>query len=73
MPNYGDFGQQRYKEQAQMLNARGTQIVEQKTGRTQADGVTFQARGSRRQLIGTIIAIAAVFAALILLKLFDVI
>lgn len=57
------------KRQAQALQMRGAQMASEKIGQKQPR----QASGSRKQLIGTIVGIAAVFALLVLLKLLAVI
>lgn len=57
-----------YKQQAQMLQMRGAQMVEQQTGKTAADGTTRKAKGSKKQLIGTIVGIVAVIAVLLILS-----
>lgn len=73
MAGLNGINNEQYKQQAQYLNMRGAQMVEQKTGRVAANGTTMKAKGSQKQLIGTIAGIALVFAALIALKLLDVI
>ena len=73
MAGLNGINNEQFKQQAQYLNMRGAQMVENKTGRVAADGTTMKARGSKKQLIGTIIGVAAVFGALILLVALDVI
>lgn len=60
------------KQQQQYLRMRGAQIAEQNAGQKTELGST-KARGSRKQLVGTIIGVAAAFAVLILLVALDVI
>ena len=67
MANYGGFNEN-YRQQAQMLNMRGAQLVEQKTGRTAADGTTQKAKGTNKQLIGTIVGVVAVLAVVLILN-----
>lgn len=71
MANIGGYNEQ-YRQQAQMMNMRGAQMVEQQTGRKASDGTTIRAKGSRKQRIGTVLGIAAVFAVLILLVALDI-
>ena len=55
-----------FKQQQQMLNLRGAQMVEEQTGRTAADGLV-KAKGTKKQLIGTIIGILAAAVLLVFL------
>ena len=55
-----------FRQQQQMLNLRGAQMVEEQTGRTAADGLV-KAKGTKKQLIGTIVGVLA--AALFLVFL----
>lgn len=56
------------KQQAQMLNMRGAQMAQDKAGQSSQP----KAQGSKKQLVGTIVGIAAV-VLLLLLKALNVI
>ena len=73
MPAGNDFNNQQMKQRAQYLNMRGAQIAEQNAGQKTQLGSQPKAKGSKKQLIGTIIGIAAFFAVWILLKVLNVI
>lgn len=61
------------KQQAQYLSMRGAQMAQEKTGQQTTLGSQPKAKGSRRQLVGTIVGIAAAVAVLVLLKVFGLI
>lgn len=67
------FNQQQLKEREQYLNMRAAQIAQEKAGQTTELGAQPKAKGSRKQLIGTVIGVVAVFAILVLLVALDVI
>ena len=71
MPDYVNINQT--KQQSQYLNMRGAQIAEEKPGVNSDIEPQTKAKGTRKQLISTIVGIAAVFAVLILLKVLNVI
>lgn len=73
MPAGYDFNNQQTKQQAQFLKMRGAQIAEQKAGQKTELGTQPKATGSKKQLIGTIVGIAAAFAVLALLAALNVI
>lgn len=66
MPDYVNINQT--KQQAQMLNMRGAQMAQEKAGQSSRP----QAKGTKKQLIGTIAGIGAVIL-LLALKAFNVI
>lgn len=58
------FNNQQFKQQSQYLNMRGAQIAQNQAGQSQKlEGMT-KAKGSRKQLVGTIVGIACVVAVL---------
>lgn len=67
MPDYVNINQT--KQQSQYLNMRGAQMAQEKAGRSSRP----QTKGTKKQLIGTIVGIVVLIAALILLKVFGVI
>ena len=71
MPGHINYDQ--LKQQSQYLNMRGAQIAQEKSGQHTELGSQPKAKGTRKQLISTIVGIAAVFAVLILLKVLNVI
>lgn len=71
MPDYVNINQT--KQQSQYLNMRGAQIAQEKTGQHTELGNQPKAKGTRKQLISTIVGIAAVIAALVILKALGVI
>lgn len=56
------------KQQQQLLNMRGAQMAQQKTGQKTELGGQPKAKGTKKQLIGTIAGIAAVIVVLFILK-----
>lgn len=56
------------KQQQQLLNMRGAQMAQQKTGQKTELGSQPKAKGTKKQLIGTIAGIAAVIVGLFILK-----
>lgn len=70
MPGYNN---DQLKQHQQFLNMRGAQIAQEKMGQKTELGSSPKAQGSKKQLIGTVIGVAAVVAALVLLKLLNVI
>lgn len=56
------------KQQAQYLNMRGAQIAQEKSGQQTALGSQPKAKGSKKQLIGTIVGVVAVVAVLLILS-----
>ncbi len=70
MSNIGGTNEH-YKQQAQYMNIRGAQMAQQRAGQG-AKNPTQRPAGSKRQLLGTIIGIAAVIAAVILLKVLHI-
>lgn len=71
MPDYVNINQT--KQQSQYLNMRGAQIAQEKTGQHTELGSQPKAKGTRKQLVSTIVGIAAVIAALVILKALGVI
>lgn len=71
MPGHINYDQ--LKQQSQYLNMRGAQIAQEKSGQHMELGSQPKAKGTKKQLISTIVGIAAVFAVLILLKVLNVI
>ena len=71
MPDYVNINQT--KQQSQYLNMRGAQIAQEKTGQHTELGNQPKAKGTRKQLVSTIVGIVAVIAALVILKALGVI
>ena len=71
MPDYVNINQT--KQQSQYLNMRGAQIAQEKTGQHTELGSQPKAKGTRKQLVSTIVGIVAVIAALVILKVLGVI
>lgn len=71
MPDYVNINQT--KQQSQYLNMRGAQIAQEKTGQHTELGSQPKAKGTRKQLVSTIVGIVAVIAALVILKALGVI
>ena len=71
MPDYVNINQT--KQQSQYLNMRGAQIAQEKTGQHTELCSQPKAKGTRKQLVSTIVGIVAVIAALVLLKVLGVI
>ena len=61
------------KQQAQYLNMRGAQMSQENQGQQTRLGGQSKAKGSKKQLVGTVVGIAAVIAALLVLKAFHMI
>ena len=61
------------KQRAQYLSMRGAQMCQENQGQQTKLGGQTKAKGSKKQLIGTILGIAAVVGVLILLKVFHII
>ncbi len=61
------------KQQQQYLNMRGAQMAQQNSGQQTTLGGQPKAKGTKKQLVSTIVGIAAVFAVLVLLKALGVI
>ena len=60
----------RWKQQAQYMNMRGAQTAQQVAGQKTEIGGGPKAKGSRKQLLGTVIGILAAIAVLVLLSMF---
>lgn len=56
------------KQQAQYLNMRGAQIAQEKAGQQTTLEPSSKVQGTKKQLIGTIIGVAAVLGVLVLLS-----
>ena len=69
----GHINLDQIKQQQQFLNMRGAQIAQEKAGQQTSLGGQPRAKGSRKQLIGTIVGIVAVVAGLLILKALGVI
>ena len=68
------FYNQQIKQQQRWATMRAAQVAQQRVGQTtELDTGLPTAKGTKRQLIGTVVGIAAVFAVLILLVAFHVI
>lgn len=61
------------KQQAQYLNMRGAQIAQEKMGQETELGAMPRAKGTKKQLAGTIVGVAAVIGGLLLLKVLGLI
>ncbi len=68
MPGHVNYDQ--LKQQSQYLNMRGAQIAQEKNGQQTTLEPMPKARGSKKQLIGTIVGVLAVIAVLVLLSVF---
>ncbi len=73
MPAGNDFNNQQLKQQAQYLNMRGAQMAEQNAGQKTEMGAVSKVKGSKKQLIGTVVGIVAIIAVLVLLAVLDII
>lgn len=73
MPAGTDFNNQQFKQQSQYLNMRGAQIAQEKAGQSQTLEGMPKAKGSRKQLVGTIIGIVGILAVLVILSVLRVI
>lgn len=71
MPGHVNYDQ--LKQQSQYLNMRGAQIAQEKAGQQTSLGSQPRAKGSRKQLIGTIVGVVVVLAGLVLLKVLGII
>ena len=69
----GGVGSEQQRQQQQYMNMRGAQIAEQNAEQKTELGSQPKAQGSKKQLIGTITGVAAVFVLLIILKALNVI
>lgn len=63
-----DFNNHHFKQQSQYLQMRGAQIAEQQAGQKTELGSPPRAAGSRRQLIGTVVGVVLLLAALMILS-----
>ena len=59
-----------WKQQAQYMNMRGAQKAQEKAGQQTAVEAVPKAKGTKKQLIGTIVGVVAVIAVLVLLSVF---
>ena len=64
----GGLSNEQVKQQAQYLNMRGAQIAQEKAGQKTELGAQPKAKGTKKQLIGTIVGVIAVIAVLVLLS-----
>jgi len=68
MPAGNDFNNHLLKQQAQYLQVRGAQIAEQQASQKTKLGGLSHARGSKRQLLGTVAGVVLLLAGLMLLS-----
>ena len=61
------------KQQTQMMQMRGAQMAQNINGQQTSLGSQPRAKGTKKQLVSTIVGIAAVFVVLILLKVLNII
>lgn len=64
MPGHVNYDQ--LKQQSQYLNMRGAQIAQEKSGQQTALGGQPKAKGSKKQLVSTIIGVLVVLGVLVL-------
>ena len=59
---------EQFKQQAQYLNMRGAQMAQEKAGQKTELGAQPKAKGTKKQLIGTVVGVIAVIAVLLILS-----
>lgn len=64
----GGLTNEQVKQQAQYLNMRGAQIAQEQAGQKTELGGQPKAKGTKKQLVGTIVGVIAVVAVLVLLS-----
>ncbi len=69
MISSSEINPNRWKQQSQMLQMRGAQMAQNQTGQSNSTPRGTKTKGSKKQLIGTILGILAGIVVLVLLKL----
>lgn len=68
MAGSSGMSNEQIKQQAQYLNMRGAQMAQEKGGQKTELGAQPKAQGTKKQLVGTIIGVIVVIAALLILS-----